>query len=318
METAGDVPCASNEELKDTVDIDEGQEQAEIEQEIEPLKVAPSPVLPSASEVEEHRVTHAQYRSWCRECVEGKALGEQRGRAADGGVRLVPTVGVDYFFITSRGMVRREDLNITKDEEGEAKIMEERKKGNIVKCLIVRCSKTKAVFAHQVPVKGLDEDKHVVKLVCADVEWLGHTKVVMKCDNEPAVKRLLDHSLRALRITNMDAITQEHPERYESQSNGMVEVGIKVVRGHFRTLKSCLERRIGAEIPASHPVLAWLLEHACLIINAVVRGDDGLSAWTRARGRPFRQRRIGFCENCLYKLPVKGPHHDEDGNMAPR
>ena len=73
------MPCAPTEPLEDTVDIDEDQQETEIE----PLKVAPSPVLPSASEVEEHRVTHAQYRSWCRECVEGKALGEQRGRAAD-------------------------------------------------------------------------------------------------------------------------------------------------------------------------------------------------------------------------------------------
>ncbi len=163
METSGDVPCASNEELKDAVDIDEDQEQTEIQQEIEPLKVAPSPVLPSASEVEEHRVTHAQYRSWCRECVEGKALGEQRGRAADdGGVKLVPVVGIDYFFITSRGVFRREDLKIPMNEEGEAKVLEERKEGKVVKCIIIRCSKTKAVFAHQVPVKGVDEDKHVV------------------------------------------------------------------------------------------------------------------------------------------------------------
>ena len=149
---------------------------------------------------------------------------------------------------------------------------------------------------------------------------MGHTKLILKCDNEPAIKKLVEHSLRALRmeIKDLESITKEYPERYESQSNGMVEVGIKILRGHYRTLKSCLERRIGAAIPVDHPVLAWLLGHCCLIINAVVRGEDGLTSWARARGRPFHQRLIGFAETCLFKLPLKGPDHNEDGNMAPR
>ncbi len=183
------MPCATNETLDEAVEINDDQGETEIE----PVKIAPSPVLPSASEVEEHRVTHAQYRSWCRECVEGKALGEQRGRASDDGtVKLVPTVGIDYFYITSNGIFKREELILnnspkdpgtnSQDSETE-KLLEERRQGRIVKCLIVRCSRTKAVFAHQVPVKGVDEDRHVVKLVCADIEWLGHTKITLKCDN---------------------------------------------------------------------------------------------------------------------------------------
>ena len=292
------MPCAVGEAA-----IDDEEQQ---ETEIEPIRTAPSPVTPSASEVEEHRITHAQYRSWCKECVEGKALGEQRGRAADDGtVKMIPVVGLDYFFITSSGISKREDL---KDMEDDAKLLEERKKGKIIKCLIVRCSRTKAVFAHQVPVKGVDEDKHVVNLVCKDIEWLGHTKVILKCDNEPAIKKLVEHSLRALRmeVKDLESITKEHPERYESQSNGMVEVGIKILRGHFRTLKSCLERRIGATIPVGHPVMAWLLGHCCLIINAVVRGEDGLTAWARARATvPSAAYRIR--RDMPLQAPPKGP-----------
>ncbi len=41
--------------------------------EVEPLKHGSSPVLPSASEVEEHRTSgHIQYRSWCPECAMGR------------------------------------------------------------------------------------------------------------------------------------------------------------------------------------------------------------------------------------------------------
>ena len=43
-----------------------------------------------------------------------------------------------------------------------------------------------------------------------------------------------------------------------------------------------------------------------------------MTPWTRARGRPFAQRLIGFGEKVLYKLPLKGRLHDEMGNVAAR
>ena len=131
----------------------------------------------------------------------------------------------------------------------------------------------------------------------------------MKCDNEPAIKQALTESITKMKVDveDLEAIGREHPERYESQSNGMIEVGVKNFRGHFRTLWSCIQRRLEVEIPINHPVAAWLSEHVCILMNTMVRGGDGLTAWERARGRPFRQRLIGFFESCMYKLPVKGP-----------
>ena len=64
------VPCAPLEGAEEEIVSEE------IEVEVEPLRIAPSPQKPSASEVEEHRITHIPCRSWCRECVEGRALGE--------------------------------------------------------------------------------------------------------------------------------------------------------------------------------------------------------------------------------------------------
>jgi hypothetical protein len=71
----------------------------EVSGEAQDIKVAPDPFMPSAAEVEEHRVTHWPYRSWCRECVEGKALGEHRSHRCAHGSR-VAVVGIDYFFMT--------------------------------------------------------------------------------------------------------------------------------------------------------------------------------------------------------------------------
>jgi len=107
--------------------------------EVEPLRFAPSPQRPSAADVEEHRVTHIPCRSWCRECVEGKALGEQRGHAKDACESLVAVVGVDYFFTTAKGVHHKKaeamkELDVVDDEAFTAARLE----GKVVKNIIVR------------------------------------------------------------------------------------------------------------------------------------------------------------------------------------
>ena len=94
---------------------------------------------------------------------------------------------------------------------------------------------------------------------------------------------------------------------YDSQSNGGTESGVRALRGTHRTLRSCLEKRLGRKIPVNHPIAAWLLEFGAITHNAVHRGQDGRTAWHRARGRPYGQNLYAFAEQVLYKLPVKGP-----------
>jgi len=67
-----------------------------------------------------------------------------------------------------------------------------------------------------------------------------------------------------------------------------------------------------------HPMIAWVMEHASLLLNALVRGTDGLTAWKRVRGRAFGQPLVGIGENVLYKHPTKGPRHNPQGNVGPQ
>ena len=62
--------------------------------------------------------------------------------------------------------------------------------------------------------------------------------------------------------------------------------------------------------------MPWLLEHTALLLNVKTRGQDGLTAWARVRGRPFSQQLLCFAEQVLYKLPSKGPLSQPDGNMG--
>ena len=158
------------------------------------------------------------------------------------------------------------ELGFEETDEGEEKLSKARNDGEVVKCVIMRCSSSKIVTAHVVPCKGRDEDGYVIDTLVKDFEWLGHTKSIFKADNEASLQTVLRGVIRrcAADIKTLDQITKEEPAKYESQSNGLTEVGILLIRGMFRTLRLCLESRLGKKLPVDHPVAAWLLEHCSL------------------------------------------------------
>ena len=133
----------------------EGVVEIEGEDDVEPINKASNPRLPCAADVEEHNRTHIPYRSWCKWCVEGRGRGEQH-RTSPGS--SVPIVGLDYFFITSGGVMKRNELEYELDADGEEQLDNARAQGTIVKCIIIRCLNSKNVFAHSVPRKGADEE----------------------------------------------------------------------------------------------------------------------------------------------------------------
>ena len=95
-------------------------------------------------------------------------------------------------------------------------------------------------------------------------------------------------------------------------------MGMRIIRGMYRTLKLFLKSRIGKYLPAKHPISACLLQHTCLLINVRCRGTDGLTPWQRVKGRSFRQLLLSFWECVLYKLRSKGPQSIPDGHMGSR
>ena len=287
----------------------------ELDTETESLKQARDPGQPTARQVEDHRRTHVPYRVWCRWCWLGRGRGIQHRRSQGS---AIPIIGIDYFFITKGGVKVREELEHSLDEDGEKALNDARTQGDIVKCLLVRCTGTKALFAHVVPCKGADENGLVADMVVRDVAWLGHTRIIVKADNEPAIQSLVTRVLAVARVEckDLEQLTKEDPATYDSKSNGGTEVGVRLIRGLFRTLKLCLESRLDKYIPVDHPLVPWLLEHTALLLNVTVRGTDGLTAWARARGRPFGQQLLGFGESVLYRYPSKGPQSQPDGNMG--
>ena len=131
------------------------------------------------------------------------------------------------------------------------------------------------MFAHVVPQKGDDEDHYCAKLSVADIEWLGHTKVIIKADNGRSVVALKQRVAKILKEwQSIEHVQRESPAANESQSNGGIEVGVKIVRGLFRAWKLCLEARFGKYISTNHALVPWLLQHTCTLLNAKSSGSD--------------------------------------------
>ena len=141
-------------------------------------------------------------------------------------------------------------------DDGFAKLEQARQDGSIVKCWVIRCHRSKNIFGHVVPKKGVDEDNFVVNFIVQAISWMGHVKVILKSDNEKAILSLVSRALVTIRcqVENITAVTSEQSAKYDSQSNGGTEIGIRILRGYFRTHRWCLESRIGKVIPPNHPM----------------------------------------------------------------
>ena len=102
---------------------------------------------------------------------------------------------------------------------------------------------------------------------------MGHTRIIVKADNEPSIQALAHRAivLAKIELKDMEQVSKEDPVAYDSMTNGGTEVGVRLLRGLFRSVKLCLEARINMEIPVGHPMIAWMMEHASLILNALVR-----------------------------------------------
>ena len=146
----------------------------------------------------------------------GRGLQEQHNPAAE--ESSISTAGPDYFFITAGDVKRKAELEYEKSAAGDETFQEDIRTGQRIKCFNMRCASRKAIFCHCIPFKGADEDPYVVSLIMKNVKWLGHSRLILKADNEPAVRILFQQGLDETRIKigGVAQISIEHPPKYDS------------------------------------------------------------------------------------------------------
>ena len=273
--------------------IKEVQDDLEDESYEEPARLKKLPVIkgPTEKEREEHDRYHVPFRSWCEICVQAKKKNTPHFAVKD--KRTYPVISFDYTFYSNKSAVI---------------VMKDTNFGGVWALVVVR--------------KGNGGEYAAIRI--ADIiSKLGYPRVVLKCDQEPAivdvskevrkelwaemkeiankVKERHDGDVIVLSDETPVEVIQEHSPVGESSSNGAVERAIQEVSGQVRALKLNIETKANTEIGTSHPIWPWLVEYAAMCIYMYQVGPDGQTARQRTRGRAAMANTVGLGEQVLYK-----------------
>ena len=172
------------------------------------------------------------------------------------------------------------------------------------KTLISKDRATRMVSAHVVPLKGAVLD-WVIQQCARDLERLGHYgQATLKSDQEAAIVDVLREiaNLRGSRGTLL-----EHSPVADSQSNGLIERGIRSVEEMTRVLLFDLSSRVESPISVHSSVFPWIVERATDILNKCLVAGDGKSAYERLKKRPRRGELLPFGASVMFRVAGKLP-----------
>ena len=146
----------------------------------------------------------------------------------------------------------------------------------------------------------------IAKRAAKFMDQLGHNRVTLRCDNEPAIEALAREIAQACQGESQTV--PERPPVGESQSNGIIERAVGFVARQARTLKASLEHRTGTRIPPDARMLCWLVEFAAYLMNRCDIGSDGKTPQQRLHGRRDNTPILEFGEKILYMRakPARG------------
>ena len=217
------------------------------------------PSEPSAEEYEKHMASgHAVFRDWCECCVKGQGKSDFHKRQVDKNSETVPTVSIDYAY-----MEEKQDV---KEELG-------------MPILVMKDRKSKMIMADVVPEEG--RNAYAIKRMGNNIGILGHAKMIIKSDCEPAILALKD----AVKSERSEEIMFEESPAKESESNGEVERAVQEVQGRIRSIKLGLEMRYGRRIKRDEHIVPWMIRHAAQMRNRIAIRTDGKTNWKILRGR---------------------------------
>ena len=159
IEQANGNPGKGGGEEVDPEEVEMGGEEVQES----PIVICPRiPYSPSRAELSHHQLTHWPFRSWCKECVMGKSRSSphsyKRRKTREG--PTIPSVSFAYMFLDGKSPV-----------------------------LVYRDRLSRKIFSHAVTSKGAS-DPWIVAKVVEDLDSLGYGRILMKTDQEPAIKDL--------------------------------------------------------------------------------------------------------------------------------
>ena len=162
--------------------------------------------------------------------------------------------------------------------------------------LVIWERRLKMTWAMLVPRKGT-EFQGIAKRAAKFIDQLGHNRVKLRCDSEPAIEALAREIAQARQEGSQTV--PERPPVGESRSDGIIERAVELVASQARTLKAAPEHRIGARVPPDARILCWLLEFAAYLMDRCDIGSDGKTPLQRLHGRKANTPILEFGERIL-------------------
>ena len=174
-----------------------------------------------------------------------------------------------------------------------------------VEIQVARDRRSRMSFGHMVPRKGLVH-LHGATEMLKDIEKLGYDEIILKSDNEPALLSV-QAEVKKLRgkITFL-----ENSLVGGSRANGAAERAEQDVGEEVRELRHALELRVGRRFSGHHPVTAWLIEHAADMSSKSFVGDDGQTAYERAKEKRYDKPAVEFGELVHYLFDRRKTHEN--------
>ena len=210
---------------------------------------------------------HADYRSWCPFCVQGKAHSAHHVMSQEE-ERLGVTISMDYTYMGT---------------------MEEEEKETGVAHLLMHDNATSAFWCMQVDSKQAKPE--IVAWMNQNLVDAGYAgmRLTLKSDGEPAMMALKG----ALALKRGCETSIIHSPARESKSNGAVERAIQTWKGQMRTMRLHLEDRLKTKVSANHPLLSWLAVWACDVVNKY-KVRDGRTAYELMTGHKAKHAVYSF------------------------
>ena len=174
-----------------------------------------------------------------------------------------------------------------------------------VAVLVVKDRESKAIKAVLMREKGVNLED-AAERAAESVKAFGHPqKIILKVDNENALKALRTEVIRKL----ADGALAAGPPPKESESHGVIENGVKLFKGMLRVHLLALERKIDGHIPSMHPVMSWLVEYVSDILTKYMQGNDGKTGYQRLFGKQVHEEGLEFGEKLMYKTDAARSGH---------
>eukprot|EP00971_Amphidinium_carterae_P336757 6473294-Amphidinium_carterae.2 len=126
-------------------------------------------------------------------------------------------------------------------------------------------------------------DKFAVHSLVTFVRQLGHVRLIIQCDSEHSVKKLVDVVCK----TCPHVVPRTTPVA-SKQSLGMGERLHQTIQGLARTLRAHVKAKYEFVLSINHPMAEWCFRHACWLRNHYHRdARDKKTPFERQFGHDF-------------------------------